>query len=47
VQEPADERALAVVDAAAGDEAKDALALVGTQVGVDLLLERARLEAQK
>ena len=36
VQQPADERALAVVDAAAGDEAQQALGLVLLQVGGDL-----------
>jgi hypothetical protein len=47
VQEPADERALAVVDASAGDEAQDRPALVQLQVGLDLLLDGFDLEAQK
>jgi hypothetical protein len=37
VQEPADERALAVVDAAARDEAQEALVLVLIEVGEDVL----------
>jgi hypothetical protein len=36
-QQPADERALAVVDAAAGDEAQEALVLVRVEVGEDVL----------
>ena len=37
VEQPADQRALAVVDAAAGDEAQQALVLVRLQVPVDVL----------
>jgi hypothetical protein len=37
VQQAADQRALAVVDAAAGDEAQQALVLVLLQVGADVL----------
>ena len=37
VQQPSDERALAVVDAAAGDEAQEALVLVLVEVGEDVL----------
>jgi hypothetical protein len=47
VQEPADERALAVVDAPAGDEAQDRPSLVQLEVGLDLLLDRFDLDAQK
>ncbi len=36
VQEPADERALAVVHAAAGDEAQQFLLLVQAQIGFDV-----------
>ena len=36
VQQPADQRALAVVDAAAGDEAQHRLVLVGVEVGIDV-----------
>ena len=36
VQQPADQRRLAVIHAAAGDEAQQALALVRAQVGVDV-----------
>ena len=42
VQQPADQRALAVVDAAAGDEAQQALALVRLQVGEDVLGDAGR-----
>ncbi len=38
VQQPADERALAVVDAAAGEEAQELLLLVAGEVGVDVFL---------
>ena len=38
VQQPADERALAVVDAAAGEEAQQLLLLVAGEVGVDVFL---------
>ena len=37
VQQPPDQRALAVVDAAAGDEPQEPLALVRPQVGVDVI----------
>ena len=37
VEEPADEGRLAVVDAAAGDEAQHGLVLVLVEVGVDVL----------
>ena len=37
VQQAADQRALAVVDAAAGDEAQQALVLVRVEVRVDVL----------
>ncbi|MCY1228785.1 hypothetical protein D9M72_411190 [compost metagenome] len=40
IQQPADQRALAVVDAAAGDEAQQALALLGTQVVCDVVMRR-------
>jgi hypothetical protein len=36
VQQPADERRLAVIDRPAGDEAQQALALVRAQVRVDV-----------
>ena len=36
VEQPADQRRLAVVDAAAGDEAQQALVLVALEVGVDV-----------
>jgi hypothetical protein len=36
VEEPPDQRALAVVDAAAGDEAEQALVLPGLEVGTDV-----------
>ena len=39
-EQPSDQRALAVVDAAAGDEAQHALALVRLQVGEDVLGEQ-------
>jgi len=38
VQEPADERALAVVHAAAGEEAQQLLLLVAREVGVDVFV---------
>ena len=38
VQQPADERALAVIDAAAGEEAQQFLLLVAGEVGVDVFL---------
>ena len=48
VQQPADERALAVVDAAAGEEAQQLLLLVAGEVGVDVFLTRGRrLASQK
>ncbi len=40
VEQPADQRGLAVVDAAAGDEAQQALVLVLVQVGLDVLLDQ-------
>jgi hypothetical protein len=45
-QEPADERALAVVDGAARDEAQEALVLVLVEVGEDVLGDEVGL-AQK
>ena len=42
VQESADERALAVVHAAAGDEPEHGLALVGVQVVLDIAVARGR-----
>ncbi len=42
VEQPSDERALAVVDAAARDEAQQALVLVGEQVGVDVFCDEVR-----
>ncbi len=42
VQQPADQRAFAVVDAAAGDEAQQILALVGFQIGRDVLFDQRR-----
>lgn len=47
VQEPADERALSVVDAPAGDEAQKRSALVQLQISLDLLLDRLDASAQK
>ena len=47
VEQPADQRALAVVDAAAGDEAQQALVLVRAQVGVDVLGRERRRGASE
>ena len=38
MQQPADERALAVVDAAAGEEAQELFLLVAGEIGVDVFL---------
>jgi hypothetical protein len=43
VQQPADQGGLAVVDAAAGDEAQQALVLMGVQIGVDVAGDQVRL----
>jgi len=43
VQQPADERALAVVDAAAGEQAQQFLALVLCQISVDVRADEIRL----
>ena len=45
VQQPADQRRLAVVHAAAGDEAQQALALVRAQVGFDVGVDERRRRA--
>jgi hypothetical protein len=37
VQQAADQRTLAVVDAAAGEEAQEALVLVGVEISLDVL----------
>jgi len=42
IEQPADERALAVVDAAARDEAQQALVLVRVEVGEDVLADEIR-----
>ena len=42
VQQPADQGALAIVDAAAGDEAQQALVLLGMQVLCDVVVRRLR-----
>jgi hypothetical protein len=47
VQQAADQRALAVVDAAAGDEAEQALRLVRGEVAEDVLGDPVRVGAQK
>ncbi len=47
VQEPADERALAVIDASARDEAQKSSAFVQVEIGLDLLLDRPGVSAQK
>jgi hypothetical protein len=47
VQEPPDQRALAVVDRAAGDEAEQALLLVRLQVREDVLGDQVGLCRQK
>ena len=43
VQQPADQRALAIVDAAAGDEAQQTLVLVGLEISLDILGDQVRL----
>jgi hypothetical protein len=42
VQQPADQRGLAVVHAAAGDEPQQRLVLVGVEVGLDVLGDEFR-----
>jgi hypothetical protein len=46
-QQAADERALAVVDAAAGDEAQEALVALLSQVGLDVVDRDGGRDAQK
>ncbi len=42
VEQPADQRRLAVIDAAAGDEPQQALVLVGIEVGLDVRADQVR-----